>query len=76
MTDSPKALPTDLPGVKVRSPHHVLQVHIAIWKLLFQHDHGVRLAEEGSGCTQLPQLNQLQDNLKREVQRRVGGVKK
>ena len=64
MTGSPKALPTDLPGVKVRSSHHVLQVHIAIRKLLFQHDHGVGLAEEGSGCTQLPQLNQLQDNLK------------
>ena len=36
---------------------------VSLWLGLLQHDHGVSLPEEGTGRTQLSQLDQLQHHL-------------
>lgn len=49
--------------VKVGACQQVLQVEVALWLRLFQHDHGVCLSEERASCSHLPHLNQLHDDL-------------
>lgn len=54
---------THLSWIEVRASQQVLQVDVSLRLGLFQHDHGVGLPEERTGCTQLSQLDQLQHDL-------------
>lgn len=58
-----KLKPPHLAGVEVGEREQVLQVEEPLGLRLLQHDHGVRLPEEGASGAHLPHLDELHHHL-------------